>query len=263
MNIKPDLQELGLNKSEAGVYLYLLEHGLSFTKDIAEATDTSHTNVYNIVERLEDKKIIDEQQKDGKKAYLANSPKSIVRMIERKKEKAEDLIEDLEALYNKREGKPQIKFYDGWEQVQNLIEEHYEVEEAYSIGSIKQFWSLDREYFKERTKKLKENNVIWHDIMPRASMKDTGKEVMESLKSLYDITYIPEKFGSMAALLYAWENKIAIIHVEEPVFATAIINKNAAETLKTAINGLRDIVPDKYIVEGGKPSMDEKMDYGV
>lgn len=259
MQINEELQDLGLSKSEVKVYVYLLEHGLSFTRGIAEGTDISHTNAYNIADKLEDKKIVDEQEKDGKKAYLANSPKSIVRMIERKKEKAEQLVGDLEALYNKREGKPKIKFYDGLEQVKDLLREHYDVEEAYSIGSAKNFWDLDEEYFKERTKVLRENGVIWHDIMPHASKEGIGEDILDTLGGLYDVTFLPEKFGDMSAVFYIWENKVAIVHIDQPVFATVIINKNAADSLRKVIDSFRELVPEKYVYRGNKKSLDERM----
>lgn len=259
MEVTEELKKIGLNKSESKVYMYLLENGLSFSKDIAESTEISHTNVYNVVKKLEDKKMIDEQEKDGMKAYLANSPKSIVRMIERKKERAENLVDDLEALHNKREGKPQIKFYDGWEQVKELFEQQYDAEKVYTIGSTKQLWSLDRDFFDERIEKLKEKNVIWHDVLAYPSKEETAEIAMEKLGELLNIAFLPKKFGDMSAVFYIWDDKTVLLHAEEPVFATVIINKNVSNTLRKVIDAFRDVAPEKLVYQGGEVNIDKKM----
>src|SRR3989344_4302687 len=117
MSLEKQLSGLGLGKSEASIYLYLVEHGVSSPPQIAKGTKIAITNCYPILRSLKEKHLIDPASprlRGARKNYLASDPNALLAGLERKKQAAEELLPDLRALYTTQANKPKIKFYDGW-----------------------------------------------------------------------------------------------------------------------------------------------------
>lgn len=245
MNIKKELKKIGLHESDIEVYMYLLKNGLSYPAQISKGTEVSRTNTYNVLRRLEEKGLIEKQKKRNKKAYLATDPKSLFRTIERKKERAEKILPDLKAMYNKKKNKPTIRFYDGFEQVKDLLEQSLGAEEIFAIGSTKQMYSLDPSFFDRWLKKLSENNIVFNDILSYASKETTERQIKEALGKLHDVTYLPKKYEDVPTDILIWENNIGVIHYDKPVFGTIISNEKLARTFKILFKTLKEWAPEK------------------
>ncbi|MFB6226396.1 MAG: TrmB family transcriptional regulator [Candidatus Paceibacteria bacterium] len=245
MDIYQELSEIGLNKSDIKVYMYLLENGLSYPPQIAKGTGITRTNTYNVLRRLQEKGLIEIQKKRKRKAYLATNPEALLRAVEKKKEKIERILPDLKALYNKKENKPTIKFYDGFEQIKEIMNQILDAEEIYTIGSPQQLKNLDPDYYHDLVKKLSENNVISHDILTYATKKDAGKKLKESLGDLQDATFLPQKFDDIPTDMVVWGDNLATLHYEEPVFGTVITNQKLADSFKIIVKTLKMWAPEK------------------
>ena len=119
--IAKELKKAGLSKVEIGVYLYLLEQGLSTPPQIAKGTGILRANLYNTLLGLENKRLIAKQPKGSRFLYYATDPVSVIREIESRKQAVESVLPDLQALYKKEKNKPTIKFYYGMEQAKQVF----------------------------------------------------------------------------------------------------------------------------------------------
>ncbi|MFA5871757.1 MAG: helix-turn-helix domain-containing protein [Parcubacteria group bacterium] len=96
--IKASLKELGLKEKEALVYLALLELGEVGSSKIVKKTGLHGQFIYNSLETLEQKGLVQHIVKHGRKKFSAKNPKTLVGMIDRQKRMAEEVAEKLNEM---------------------------------------------------------------------------------------------------------------------------------------------------------------------
>jgi sugar-specific transcriptional regulator TrmB len=95
MEIKETLKEFGLTEKEAEVYLKLLELGFATASEIAEKTQIHRINIYDILERLQEKGLVSFALAGKRKQYEVINPKKILELEEERKQKIEKIIPEL------------------------------------------------------------------------------------------------------------------------------------------------------------------------
>ncbi|MBP6944690.1 hypothetical protein KBD61_06290 [Patescibacteria group bacterium] len=234
------LHSLGLTKTEAAVYLFLLESGVSTPAHIAKGTGILRTNAYHVLQSLEAQDLIEPQTVGKRQSYLARDPQALFHTIEAKREAITRILPDLRGLYSTQKNKPKIQFYDGREQVKQVYLRSLEGKEIFATGSIK---SLDKNFdtfFRDYVKEVKKRNIIIHDLPTHASREETGPFTQSVLKGLYDPKYLPAKHDDLPTDLLIWNDCIAHITLEEPFFATVITSPLLAKTMRTLLQILHE-----------------------
>jgi len=95
MEIKQVLKEFGLTENEAEVYLILLKLGYATASEIAEKTQIHRINIYDILERLQERGLVSFVISGKRKQYEVLDPKKILEIEEQKKENIENIIPKL------------------------------------------------------------------------------------------------------------------------------------------------------------------------
>lgn len=232
MKLEQQLRDLNLNKSEVRVYLYLLEQGLSTPPQIARGTGIARTNCYNILASLKDNGLIEEQEKAKRKAYIAGDPEALLRAIEKKKVAVERLLPDLRALYTVQKNKPKIRFYEGFEQVKEVYWQCTNTDKLLAFGSTKRLTEHDSKFFLSWEKTMKEKGVVLQDLITDPSETVGKEETRNILKGLYDFRLLPKKYADFPTDLLVWNDNIALITLEEPIFGTVLTSKLLSQTFR-------------------------------
>jgi len=119
MNIENNLEELGLSKQEAIIYVSALKLGVSKASQIAQKSKIKRGGAYYILKLLREKGFISEVIKSGVKYYSAVSPERILDIIDeeknRKKEIVDGMIQDLREIQKSAIERPIIEIYEGYE----------------------------------------------------------------------------------------------------------------------------------------------------
>lgn len=230
MDIHKGLAQLGLNQSEITVYLYILEQGLATPPQIAKGTRIARSNTYHILKNLKEKGFIESQQKHKRKAYLANDPIALIEHIEGQKKQAEKLLPELRALYHIQKNKPQIRFFDGWEQVKHIYWQTYNAKKVYAIGSTKHLADIQDEFIKQYFQGIKDRNIIFYDILSDNSEQNMAPYAKELLKGLYEYALVPKRFDDFQTDILIWDDSIALISLDEPIFGTILRNPPLAQS---------------------------------
>jgi HTH-type transcriptional regulator, sugar sensing transcriptional regulator len=117
--IQHTLTQIGLSEKEATVYVALLGIGHATVQNIARKTGLNRTTVYDIVEALEQKKLLTVHTKQKVKYFVAAPPETITRMAEAKLEEGQrlfrslkELVPKLKAIHNAQDGKPRVEFFE-------------------------------------------------------------------------------------------------------------------------------------------------------
>lgn len=167
--IAEQLQNLGLQKHESQIYLALLELGQGTVSDICKVAQLNRTTGYDVLERLSLYGLAGRTTSGNKRTmYIAEPPFRLKQYLENKKHQAErrltdvgEIIPELQNFY-KKENKPVIKFFEGWDGIKNIYWHTLESKSViYSILDLnvylpeKEKSSYDKfgkDYVKERAK---------------------------------------------------------------------------------------------------------------
>jgi len=233
MTIQEQLKHSGLRDNEIAVYLYLLSQGLSTPPRIAQGTRIARPNCYKVLEALKEKGLINEQQKGKRKAYIANDPSALIHAMQIRTEAMSQLLPDLRALYIAQKNKPSIRFFDGAEQVKEIFYEILEAKEVFGVASTKKLYAaLSPQFFKTYIKQMREKNIFLRDILTTDSVPTSAPTPIGILKNLYEYRVLSEKMGDIPVDILIWNNKVAFLSVEAPVFGTLIENAAIAQMMK-------------------------------
>jgi len=114
------LIKLGLSDKEAKVYLALLELSKETVQNIAHKAKINRATTYVILEKLM-KLGLASQLEEGKKThFIAENPRELVNILESEKREIEERHRELEetmtqlqAIYNAKQDKPIVRFFEG------------------------------------------------------------------------------------------------------------------------------------------------------
>jgi sugar-specific transcriptional regulator TrmB len=241
-NLIKQLKDIGLKQNESEIYLFLLQNGISTPPVISKGTNIARTNCYNILNSLKDKDVVNEQLKGKKKVYIARDPKSLKLNLERKIESLDKLVPDLEAIYITQKNKPIFRFFDGWYEVKEIYKLSLEAKNIYAIGSTEKLLETEASFFEKYINEVKKRNIIFNDFLKKDSNKKSEDVIKRLGGELYFINSLPEKFKGNLTDILIWEDNIALIALEEPIFGTIIKNKPLADTFRTILDILKELI---------------------
>jgi sugar-specific transcriptional regulator TrmB len=226
------LKQIGLKDSEIKIYLYLLEHGAALPPQIAKGTGIVRNNLYSLLRSLTDKKLIQSQQHKKRKVYMAQDPVSLLHRLEFQKMVIGNLIPDLKALQNLHKNKPQIFFYNGFEEMKQIWIDSTEAKEIRGFTSTTNLYANDKKFFDQYHKKLKDKNILLRDILTNDSRGESTEWTIAVMGDLYQTRFLPQKYRSIPTDILIWNNKVALMNINQPHFGTVIANKALADTVK-------------------------------
>ena len=238
--LEKELKLAGLKKNEAEIYLYLIENGISTPPQIAKGTGILRTNCYNIIQSLKEKDVIEEQKRGSRKVYIARDPESLKLSLARRMEAVERILPDLRGLYTTQKNKPTFRFFEGFEEVKNIYEMTLFAEAIYATGSTDQLKELSPDFFESYVKKVSKNKIIFHDLLPAKAKQLSAQTIAQAAGELYSVKFLPEQYKENLTDLLIWNDNIALIGLDEPIFGTVITHAALAQTFKTLLKLIWD-----------------------
>lgn len=158
MVVEQDLEQIGLSKQEASIYLSTLKLGIAKASQIAQKSGIKRGGSYYTLKLLKEKGYISEVIKSGVQYYSAVSPERILDIIEeekqRKKEIVQNMIPDLKEMQNIAIERPLIEIYEGYEGFKTifskLIEKPNQKFRCYMSAAILDYLPHFHEQFRKR-----------------------------------------------------------------------------------------------------------------
>ena len=180
------LTHLGLSSKEAKLYLASLEAGTASAQTIAQKAQIKRTTAYSVLETLAEKGFVLKTQKNGIIKFIAESPRSVSEKLKAYQKSFENNLPEMEAIYNKKQIKPKILFFEGREGLlkvyeDTLKEKPQEILEFNTSEIFKAFDTFHLDYVEERIKR----NIHAQRIAPRDKLylehaKSDEKELSET-----------------------------------------------------------------------------------
>ncbi|OGI65348.1 hypothetical protein A2647_05305 [Candidatus Nomurabacteria bacterium RIFCSPHIGHO2_01_FULL_40_24b] len=216
------LEQLGLNKNEAKIYLALLELTEAQAGKLSKKTQINRTTIYDSLERLIEKGLVSYTIQANKKVFHPTKPEKILENLRLQEKIAQEILPELNSILKETIEKEESDIHKGRKGIRSVLFDILNYKEYVAFGSSGNFLEImqhDFEIFQKRKKELK--------IKARVILGESDRET-ESVKKAFSIfRFIPDEFSSPTTT-FVYGNSTAIIIWGETPIATVIQSKDVA-----------------------------------
>lgn len=213
------LQQLGLTKVEAKVYLALMKLGSTTTGPLIKKTELHRATVYDALKRLQQKGLVSYIIKEKTKHFEATPAEHLFdkikeeeQLLQKKSLLAKNLVKELVKIQEEATHKEEAHLFKGIRGIKIIFEDILKHKEYFVIGSSGKFKAILEPYYdlyQKRKKQLKIKSLI---LLPESLKGSKYVETIHGTKK-----YLPHEFDSPTAT-FIFGNKVAmIIFVEQPI----------------------------------------------
>ena len=239
MALHNELEKIGLSEKEAKVYLATLELGQASVQDISQKSKVNRATTYVVLDSLINKGLCSTYLKDKKTFYMAESPEVLdsvfelqKKQIEEKQKSINNIMPQLRSVYNLKEDKPTVRYFEGKEGVRAMMKELLNSKSKVARmvypadGLDKEFTREERELArKERIKKGIKTKVLYTKAKGKVLSTSDGDRIK-----------VDDKDFPFKADIALFDNKIRIATFGKEFSGVIIQNKDMYDTLKSVFD---------------------------
>jgi len=236
MSLQKVLQDYGLTEKEASVYLACLQIGSGSVPSISKKAGQPKTTCYEVLERLREKGFVGTYQKNKSKYYIANNPAKAIAAAKEKITDLEEYVPQLCALFANTKNKPAVRVFQGKKQIDSIFKEILdEAKEICGFASaddlLKELDKYHARFLKERIKRKIPVKLILNDTPTARERQRIGPAQLRTVK-------LVPKLYEYHSLVYIWNDKIALISLDQDLVAIVIQCKELANIQLTMFKHL-------------------------
>ena len=223
MELKQGLKTIGFSEGEGKIYLALLKLGSSTVAQITKEVKINRTNVYDFLDKLLSKGLVNYVVKGGVKHFKATHPNKLHDYVKEKENIVSTILPDLKELAKFSKDALNVEVYEGVEGVKTLLKD------VLREGKDHVIMGIDETMFKEKLGHFmdwyfKEEKKI--GFVERILTRDDVTFVYEYKTAKY--RYLPaESFNPTPTYVYG--DNVAIL-IWEPFSVIRIKNASLADS---------------------------------
>jgi len=243
------LLSAGLTRTEAKLYVTLVDLGKAQAGMLSRKTGIHRRSVYDALERLIEKGLVSWIKENDKRFYTAESPEKLSDIIDLQKKELDGAIPELLLKFNEQKKKQETRFYRGVEGVRAIFEDQLsESKPVYIIGASYNASSILKYYMNHYTsRRIKKKLKLY--LLYCGGRRDFSVPFGKT-------GYLPESYASpVSTNIYA--DKVAIIVWGDEPVAILIKNKHVAETYKNYFDILWKLAKKKKEGPAKMPAVSE------
>ncbi|PIP27175.1 MAG: hypothetical protein COX30_03245 [Candidatus Moranbacteria bacterium CG23_combo_of_CG06-09_8_20_14_all_39_10] len=239
MNLEKILENYGLEKKQAQLYLICLELGSASAYKIAKRAGLPRSTCYEVLEFLWEKDLVSIFYKKKVKIFNAEDPQNVIALAKEKIELFEEAIPQFAALYGNVKIKPATRFYQGKDGMKIILEEMLKDrgKEILSFGSAKDYVEYLESYWPRFLEKRLKNKILIRSILRESPEAKIRKEL--GVQQLREVKILPSKYEHHG-LTVIWSNKVAMFSFQKNEMALVIESQEIAQTQKVMFNFMWD-----------------------
>ena len=225
MELDSALRETGLSKGEIEVYLSLLKLGSVPVSKIKEHTSIHRTTIYDFLEKLLNKGLVNYIIKGNVKYYNAGAPENLLEFLKEKEERIKEALPELKKLSEFEEKKVTVEVYEGKEGFKTVLND------VIRVGQDCVGFGIDESRFKKRFPVLMEQYFKKEEeagIQERLLTSEEAGFIYKKPTTNY--RYITKEFFNPTPTLVYGDNIYMVIW--EPLTAILIRNAQLADSYK-------------------------------
>ena len=240
MNLEQILTSCGLDDKESKVYLANLKLGQSTVNTIAKTSGLKRTTVYFVLNRLQEKSLVNMRQTKKVTYYSTISPSRILTRLQKQTENFREALPELEKLRTPHHLTPKVEMYEG---IESMRQAYQEAEKYLSkpdgvlyFGSFKHF--LNDERFKDlldwwidllKDKKNKSQELIDSQELSHSTYLE---KVTKNGNPNQKIKRIPRQMHFIGNDNLIYGENVALFSVQKEIFVVIIRSKEIANNLR-------------------------------
>lgn len=238
MNLEKVLQNYGLTEKQAKIYLACLELGSASVNKISQKSGILRSTSYEILQSLHEMGIVSTFLKKKVRYFSADDPRQIIDIAKQKMEMLENALPQFRAIYGISKTKPTVKFYQGKEQMNLVMEEILkEARELLTFASSDDFFTVLADYCPKFIERRVKNKIpikaITIDSEKARERKLVGPQI------LMEVRIIPKAYQHHG-LTFIWANKMAMFSFEKDLSVLVVENEELTNTQKSMFNYIWD-----------------------
>ncbi|HWL54770.1 MAG TPA: helix-turn-helix domain-containing protein [Chthoniobacteraceae bacterium] len=240
MNLLEPLRELGFNGRKAHLYQVLLRLRSGSATELARAAGLKRTTVYDLLDELAADGLAVISFAGRKRVYTALHPDNLQLRLERQRTLLDDLLPDLNLLFNQSPRKPRIRYYDGVQGVRQFHEELLQTpaKEYFYFGSMSSLVGVvGRRYLKSFVTKRVARKIRAHAIRIREQEIDES-HLLPGDENYREVRYISLPPDEQVVNMTLYDDKVAIVASAEEGYALIIESHGLFTLLKVIWNYL-------------------------
>ena len=228
MDIIKNIESLGLTNTESTIYLALLKIGESTAVQLSKEIEIHRRTIYDNLNILLKKGLVNFKIKNGVKYFEANNPKTLKIFLEEKEKTLADILPVLNSHYKNKQKSPQINIYSGIQGAKSIIEEAVQTKQTlYWVGGGLSFFDVlgfSRKFIEDKLSKadIKMVQVAKQDIEEKLKIFKKQNIRLLPRKYLSNIGYLI--YGDKVAIGLIQEKEITMIKITSEDFSKGFKN---------------------------------------
>ena len=228
---KEVLKQAGLVNQEIDVYLVLLRLGSIVVSKISQETGLHRSNLYDTLEKLQNKGLVSFVVKNNIKYYQATHPDRLISYLKEKTESVKSIIPELLDLTQLPKEETEVEIFKSKEGIKTIFKDIINSGQDYIVyGSAEKFEDLFPVYSKQFFRQVNEKGIKEKIIFQEGTKVDIKTKNGE-YKFISKEHVVPTSFN-------VYGNKVALFIWGLPMYAILIKNKDVADTYRTYFNFL-------------------------
>ena len=225
LEIKSALEEFGLTENEAEIYLLLLKLGNANAAEISQRTQVHRINVYDILDRLQEKGLVSFSMLGKRKVYFSEDPNKLLILENERKQNIEQIMPQLIGMKELEKSLPEVTVYKDRTSIKYAIDD--QTTSKTPIYLFASGWGLQStypEYWEIYHSKLERNKIKVYMLL-------SNKHRDIKLPKVYYPKYLPSEFV-FPSTTTIYDDKVLIVMWGASPLAIMIKSKEAFESYK-------------------------------
>jgi len=204
------LEDFGLSQKEVQVYLKLLRIGESTVSKLSKETGINRVTIYDILKYLSAKGLVSSTVKNNVKVFSPANPKTILQILEERKNKITAVLDALEKEKEATIETPKLQFYEGKDGIKALMWDIIKTKKPllsfsteYGISKFLKYYVPD--FVKSRVKAGVQIKHITSSKERYKEWKEKDKEELRETRLFKDL--------KTSSQIYIYGNKVTILNI--------------------------------------------------
>ena len=234
--LKNELENIGLTDKEAKIYLASLELGPTNIQKIVGKSGIKRSTVYENLENLKEKGLVQITTKGKRRLYLAAEPENLLRTIKEKEKALKEILPLLRSINNVGFTKPKITYYEGREGIREIYMEALKssTKSADWISPMANLLEASGEEWMAKYVELKvklDYRIRSVHISDNINEQYKYQDPSTFKKTLRDVRFSPEG-ANIPSTIGIYDNKVAVISSRKEGFGFIIESEEYARSMR-------------------------------
>jgi sugar-specific transcriptional regulator TrmB len=241
MTLETVLEELGLKKNKAKVYLASLELGAASGADIAHRARLPRTTTLEILEFLTSQGLLGYVNEGRTRIYSAEPPEKLRTLLKEKERALQSVLPELRSRVHTRGARPRVQMFDGVEGVKTVFEDTLTTSSKQLDGILSMqdlYKTPGKQYMDDYVKRRIGAGIRLRVI--RSQMKEVEETWPTSQVEARELRYGPAEY-LFPMTMYFYDRKVGIIGTERESFGMIIESEEFFQTQKNLFELLWDV----------------------